>query len=120
MARCLPNAWESKYTRMNDYLVVFVTASDAKEARRLARALLESRLAACVNFAPVESLYWWEDAIHEARETLLIIKTGAATFEALMDAVKRAHSYENPEIIGLPIAVGSPEYMQWIDHEITR
>lgn len=105
---------------MTDYLVVFVTASGAEEARRLARALLESRLAACVNLVPVESMYWWQDAIHEARETLLIIKTGAATFDALMDAVKRAHSYETPEIIGLPVVAGSPEYLQWIRHEITR
>ncbi len=111
---------ESKYTRMNEYLVVFVTASGEDEARRLARTLLEGRLAACVNFMPIGSMYWWQDAIHEARETLLIIKTGAATFDALVDAVKRAHSYETPEIIGLPIVTGSPEYLHWIHHEITR
>lgn len=105
---------------MNDYLLVLVTASDAAEARRLARGLLEQRLAACVNFAPVESMYWWDNAIQEAHETLMIIKTRAATFDALMDAVKRAHSYETPEVIGLPIAVGSPEYLHWIDHETQR
>lgn len=105
---------------MNDYLIVLVTASDTEEARLLARALLEQRLAACVNFIPIESMYWWDGVIQDARETLMIIKTRAATFDALMDAVKRAHSYDTPEVIGLPVAVGSPDYLRWIDDETKR
>jgi periplasmic divalent cation tolerance protein len=105
---------------MSDYLIVLVTAADADEARRLARGLLEQRLAACVNFVPIESMYWWDGVIQQEQETLMIIKTRAETFDALMDAVKRAHSYETPEVIGLPVAFGSPEYLRWIDNETER
>lgn len=105
---------------MNDYLLVLVTASDDAEARQLARGLLEQRLAACVNFVPIGSMYWWDGVIEEASETLMIIKTRATSFDALMDAVKRAHSYETPEVIGLPVALGSPEYLRWIDNETER
>lgn len=105
---------------MNEFLIVLVTASDPAQARQLARALLQQRLAACVNFLPVDSMYWWDGAIQEEHETLMVIKTLAGTFDALMDAVKRAHSYDTPEIIGLPIAIGSPEYLEWIGNEVTR
>lgn len=105
---------------MNDAMIVLVTASDADEARRIGRELLERRLAACVNILPIGSMYWWEGVIEEASEALMIIKTRAARMEALIDAVRRAHSYDTPEIIGLPAAAGSPEYLQWIADETER
>ncbi len=104
---------------MDQALVVLVTASSADEARQIARGLLESRLAACVNVVPVESLFRWEGAIQQEAEALMIIKTRADAFDRLAQAIKAAHSYDVPEIIALPIAAGSAEYLKWIDDEVT-
>ena len=103
---------------MNDHLVVLVTAASDTEARRLARRLLEKRLAACVNFAPVTSMFRWQDAIQEEEEILLIIKTHTEAFDELAATVKSHHSYDTPEVIGLPIVLGSRAYLEWIDHEV--
>lgn len=104
---------------MDQALVVLVTASSADEARQLARGLLENRLAACVNVVPVESLFRWEGALQQETEALMIIKTRADAFDRLAQAIKAAHSYDVPEIIALPIAAGSAEYLKWIDDEVT-
>jgi len=104
---------------MDQALVVLVTASSADEARQIARGLLENRLAACVNVVPVESLFRWEGAIQQEAEALMIIKTRADAFDRLAHAIKAAHSYDVPEIIALPIAAGSAEYLKWIDDEVT-
>ncbi len=104
---------------MNDHLVVLVTAESGEQARQLARQLLQNRLAACVNFVPVESMFLWQGAIQEEKEVLMIIKTRSGSFDDLMAAIKSAHSYDTPEIIGMPIVVGSREYLKWIDHEVT-
>lgn len=104
---------------MDQALVVLVTASSADEARQLARGLLENRLAACVNVVPVASLFRWEGAIQQEAEALMIIKTRADAFDRLAQAIKAAHSYDVPEIIALPIAAGSAEYLKWIDDEVT-
>ncbi len=96
--------------------MVLVTCGSAKEARRIARALVEKRLAACGNIleAPVRSIYRWKGKVETAKEYLLLIKTSRRRFKALQDEVKRLHSYDVPEIIALPIASGSPEYLKWI------
>jgi periplasmic divalent cation tolerance protein len=101
---------------LTDKLVVLVTCGSAKEARRIARALVEKRLAACGNIleAPVRSIYRWKSKVETAREYLLLIKTSRRRFAALQAEVKRLHSYDVPEIIALPIASGSPEYLKWI------
>jgi periplasmic divalent cation tolerance protein len=101
---------------MTDKIVVLVTCGSPKEARRIARALVEGRLAACGNVveAPVASIYRWKGKVRTARECLLIIKTSGKRFAALRDAVKRLHSYDVPEIIALPIAAGSSEYLRWV------
>jgi periplasmic divalent cation tolerance protein len=102
---------------MIDKIVVLVTCGSAKEARRIARALIEARLAACGNIpeAPVRSIYRWKGKVETAREHLLILKTSRRRFPALERAVKRLHSYDVPEIIALPIAASSREYLDWID-----
>jgi len=99
-----------------DKIVVLVTCGSAKEARRIARALVEKRLAACGNIleAPVRSIYRWKGKVETAREYLLLIKTSRRRFAALQKTVKRLHSYDVPEIIALPIAKGLPEYLKWI------
>lgn len=101
---------------MTDKIVVLVTCGSAKEAQRIARALVEARLAACGNIleAPVHSIYRWKGKVESAREYLLIIKTSRRRFAALGDAVKRLHSYDVPEIISLPVAAGSTAYLNWI------
>jgi periplasmic divalent cation tolerance protein len=104
---------------MNEHLIVFVTASSEPQARRIARKLLQSKLAACVNFVPVDSMFAWKGSIQEEDEILMIIKTRTDAFDALADAVKSAHSYDTPEIIALPVVLGSREYMRWIDNEVT-
>jgi periplasmic divalent cation tolerance protein len=101
---------------MTDKIVVLVTCGSAKEARRIARELVEARLVACGNIleAPVRSIYRWKGRLESAKEYLLIIKTARHRFEALEKTVKRLHSYGVPEIIALPVAEGSTAYLDWI------
>jgi periplasmic divalent cation tolerance protein len=105
---------------MTDKLVVLVTCRSAKEAERIARALVQARLAACGNIlqSPVRSIYRWKEKIESAREFLLLIKTSRRRFSELKAAIKRLHSYEVPEIIALPIATGSQGYLSWLAQSI--
>ncbi len=100
-----------------DAVVVYVTAPSLDEARVLARALVEERLAACVSLLPVQSVYRWQGQVEEAGETLLLIKTGRGRLDALAARVCALHSYAVPEIIALPIVAGWPPYLRWIDEE---
>ncbi len=93
---------------------VLVSASSREEARRLARLLLERGLAACVQLAPIDSLYLWKDAIQEDEEILMIVKTRAALFPALEALLREAHGYETPEILALPVSAGSAPYLAWL------
>jgi periplasmic divalent cation tolerance protein len=100
---------------MTDKILVLTTAGSTEEARRLADALVERRLAACVSILKgLESIYRWKGKTEEAQEWLLLIKTTAAAFERVRDAIKELHSYELPECICLSIDDGSPEYLRWI------
>jgi periplasmic divalent cation tolerance protein len=105
---------------MMDKLVVLVTCSSAKEADRIARALVKDRLAACGNILqnPIRSIYRWREKIESAREVLLVIKTSRRRFPELQTAIKRLHSYEVPEIIALPIAAGSESYLSWLAESV--
>ena len=98
------------------YVAVFVTASSAEEAGRIARAAVDERLAACANvIGPVASRYWWHGRVEEASEVLLIFKTRGDLLESLTARIRSLHSYTVPEVIGLPITGGNPEYLAWID-----
>ncbi|HVB59166.1 MAG TPA: divalent-cation tolerance protein CutA [Candidatus Acidoferrales bacterium] len=101
---------------MTDKIVVLVTCGSAKEAKSIARALVEGRLAACANIqqSPVESIYRWKGRIESAKEFLVIIKTSRKRYDALQSMVRRLHSYDVPEIIALPIERGSSDYLAWI------
>ncbi|MGH9691845.1 MAG: divalent-cation tolerance protein CutA [Candidatus Acidiferrales bacterium] len=101
---------------MTDKIVVLVTCGSAKEAKSIARAIVEGRLAACANIqqSPVESIYRWKGRIESAKEFLLIVKTSRKRYAALQFMVRRLHSYDVPEIIALPIEVGSSDYLAWI------
>jgi len=100
---------------MSSFTVVFMTASDKKEATRIVRSLLDERLIACANITgPVSSLFWWEGKIDEASEVLVIMKSRKRVFKRLCDRVKKLHSYEVPEILELSITEGLPSYLEWM------
>lgn len=102
-----------------DKIVVFVTAANLRQAKAIARNLIQGRLAACVNLLrPVLSVYRWEGNVKEDREVLLIIKTQKNLFAAVRDAVLRLHSYDTPEVIALPVTEGSADYLAWIDASV--
>jgi len=103
---------------MTDKKIVLTTAGTREEARRIARALVERRLAACVNLVAVESVYRWKEAVESAEEWLLVIKTTAAAFDEVEAAIQELHSYELPECIALPIEAGSEEYLEWIGDNV--
>lgn len=95
--------------------VVLVTTGSETEAETIATALLEERLAACVNIlSPVRSVYRWQGKIVDDREWLLVIKTRAERFAAVETRVRALHSYEVPEVISLPLLAGSADYLDWI------
>jgi periplasmic divalent cation tolerance protein len=105
---------------MNAYLVAMVTVPSTDVGRDIAHALLDRRLAACVNVVPsISSLYTWEDEICIDEESLLIIKTTGAAFDRLASTVRDIHPYDVPEIIALPLAAGSEDYLDWIQ-EVVR
>ncbi len=104
---------------MTDKIVVLVTCSSTREARKIARALVERRLAACVNILErMESVYRWKGKVEEAFERLLVIKTAREKFSALQTAVRELHSYEVPEIVALPLVDGLEEYLGWIEASV--
>ncbi|HET8667039.1 MAG TPA: divalent-cation tolerance protein CutA [Terriglobales bacterium] len=101
---------------MTDKQIVLTTAGSKQEAQKIAQALVERRLAACVNISgPIESIYRWKGEVESAQEWLLLVKTSAAAFENLQNAIRELHSYELPECIALRIEGGSKEYLQWVD-----
>lgn len=102
---------------MTDKCVVLVTCGSAAEAKRIARAVVEARLAACVSLLPgaVTSIYRWKGKVESARERLLLIKTSRNRLAKLQAAIGRLHSYDLPEIIALPIVAGSRAYLDWIE-----
>ncbi len=100
------------------YNSVYIAAESRDEAVAIGRALVEERLAACANvFASVKSLYWWEGAVQEDDEVILILKTRSGRLERLIERAKALHSYECPCIVAFPIAAGHPDYLDWIAAE---
>ena len=105
---------------MTDKIVVLVTCGSSAEARKIARALVETKLAACANIleAPVRSIYRWNGRVESAKEFLIILKSSRKRFAAIEREVRRLHSYDVPEIIALPIARGSQGYLKWISQSV--
>jgi periplasmic divalent cation tolerance protein len=105
---------------MTDKRIVLTTAGSEQEARKIAHSLVERRLAACVNIVPqVTSIYRWQGKIEEAQEWLLVVKTTAAAFGKVREAIAELHSYELPECVCLPIEDGSPNYLEWIAESVS-
>lgn len=103
---------------MTDLRWVYLTTRDRDEALRLGQALVEERLAACVNILPaMTSIYWWQGALETAHEAVLIAKTRADLLPALTARVKALHSYDTPCVLALPILEGNPDYLAWLGRE---
>jgi periplasmic divalent cation tolerance protein len=99
----------------NDVFVVLSTCPDAGTAERLARALVEESLAACVNIVPgLRSIYRWNDAVQADEEVLMIIKTTAERLAAARGRLVALHPYEVPEVVALPVADGHHPYLAWV------
>ncbi len=102
-----------------DEIVVFITASNEDEAVKIARTLVEVRLAGCVNIIKnIRSIYSWQGKIEDEAEVFMILKTQRPLFDAIMKQVKQLHSYTVPEIIAIPIIEGSEDYLKWLS-EVT-
>ena len=104
---------------MTNKRLVLTTASSPEESKKIARALVESRLAACVNIvSKIESVYRWEGMVEEAQEYLLFIKTTAEAFPAVREKIQQLHSYDVPECIAISVEEGSPSYLKWIEDSV--
>ncbi len=104
---------------MSGFIVVYVTVESAEEGKRLASALVEERLAACVNrLGPVQSTYRWKGQVERSEEHLLIIKTSEGLFGRLKKRVQELHSYSVPEVIALPIVDGNEGYLKWLEDQL--
>jgi periplasmic divalent cation tolerance protein len=104
---------------MSDKKIVLTTAGSREEAEKIAQALVERHLAACVNIlGPIHSVYRWQGKVESAPEHLLLIKTTAARFDAVAKTIRELHSYELPECIELPIEGGSAKYLEWIEQSV--
>jgi periplasmic divalent cation tolerance protein len=106
---------------MNEHCLVLSTVATAEDGERLARTLVERRLAACVNLVPgVTSFYRWEGKVARDEERLLVIKTRTDRFFELRAALVDLHPYDLPEVIALPIAGGHDAYLRWLDESVSR
>jgi periplasmic divalent cation tolerance protein len=104
---------------MTDKVIVYTTCGKAEDAERLARCLVEERLAACVNVVPgVRSFYRWKGKIENDTEFLLMIKTARGLVDQLRQQLEKVHPYELPELIVAPIIDGSPNYLAWLEQEV--
>src|SRR5260370_38181383 len=104
---------------MTDKVVILVTAGNRRECQKIARRLVETKLAACVNITqPIQSIYRWQGKIANEKEFLLLIKSTRDLFPRVKDAVLKLHSYTNPEIVCLPIVDGSEGDLQWISDSV--
>ena len=100
-------------------LLVLTTASSRKEAFKIAKALLNKRLAACVNLVPsVTSLYWWKGRQQKSPEVLLLIKTKKSALRKVEGSIRKSHSYSVPEILALPVHSAGKSYLNWLLKEI--
>ena len=102
----------------DEFIAVLTTVASEEQAKAIAQALLEAKLAACINLFPIQSYYTWQEKINCDREWQLIIKTRFALFSQLTATIQALHKYEIPEIIALPIVEGSQSYLQWLKNSL--
>ena len=101
-----------------EFIVIYCTVPNKKEGKEIAKVLVESQLAACVNIIDkIESYFSWDGEFCEEKEALLMIKTKKELFENVKLMIQKLHSYTVPEVIALPIIEADETYLKWIDHE---
>lgn len=105
---------------MNDYCVITTTLNTLKDARKIAKLLLEKRLIVCCQMQEVSSSYWWNNRIEEEKEYLLIMKSKTSLYNNIEKVILDNHPYETPEIIMIDIQDGYYEYLNWIKEETTN
>lgn len=102
-------------------IVVFITAKNTSEAKKISQALVKEHLAACVNIVPkVQSFFWWGGKVDAAKEVLMIVKSQRSCFQKIIKRVKALHSYQVPEVIALPIIDGEKQYMKWLSAAVKK
>lgn len=101
--------------------LVYITAAGFEDAERIARGLVESRLAACTNIVPrIVSTYWWDGRVCEGEETLIMAKTSRALVDEVIQAVKEAHPAEVPAILAIDLIDGNPDFLNWLHGEVRQ
>ena len=106
---------------MGEYIQVFTTTEKREDAKKIARRLVENRLAGCIQIVgPIMSTYWWKGNVETAEEWLLLIKSRKDLYEEIEEAIKEIHPYETPEIIATSIVAGSKEYLEWLKNELNQ
>jgi periplasmic divalent cation tolerance protein len=106
---------------MADYIQVLTTVGSEQEAAKIADALLERRLTACVQtVGPIVSRYRWQGELEQAREWQCLVKTEASLYDEFEAAIRSLHSYEEPEILAIPVLAGSKGYLEWVSANVTR
>jgi periplasmic divalent cation tolerance protein len=104
---------------MEEYVQIFTTTEKKEDAEKIARNLVEKRVAGCVQIVgPVRSNYWWKGNLETAEEWLCLIKSKGELYAQIEGAIKELHPYEIPEIIALPIVAGSKDYLEWLKNEL--
>jgi len=97
------------------HFAIYITTKDEEEAKKIGKALVEEKLAACVNIHPIESIYRWEGKVQEEGEAAMFVKTKAELADKVIQRVKELHSYEVPCIVCFPIEKGNPDFLKWIE-----
>lgn len=104
-----------------EYIQVFTTTEKKEDAEKIAKVLVEKRLAGCIQVVgPIISTYWWKDNVETAEEWLCIIKSKKDIFNELEKSIKEIHPYEVPEIIAMPVVAGSDDYLLWLSKELRK
>ncbi len=105
----------------SEVVIVFVTVPDLREGSRISKAILTSRLAACVNVIPgIQSMYQWKGKIVQEKEAMLVLKTTRLRYQKLEQKIKQLNPYEVPEIIAIPLIYGLSQYIEWVKREVAN
>jgi len=106
---------------MEKYIQIFTTTEKKDDAEKIAKTLVEKRLAGCIQIVgPIVSTYWWKGNVETTKEWLCFIKSKKALYKKLEKAIKEIHPYETPEIIAMPIVSGSRDYLEWLSNELKK
>ncbi len=103
---------------MTEFVIVYITAANEEEAEKIAKALLDAKLAGCASIVKnLRSIYRWQGKIEDGSEVLMIVKSRRELFGRLAEMVKQLHSYSVPEVIAMPVVEGSEGYLTWLEEE---